>query len=446
MAFDRPPDNILDVVVGQRSEPALGGDKPHVVSYAGMGVRHVLALADASTGPMPTRMAPQRAAAALVARLRTSLYMTAEERLLEAFSDAHDAVRQAAVGTHAQGRAGAGLVAALVDAGGVTFGRIGAGRAFLVLDGHARAVFDAMAHGLVGDGRTLPQIVRHDRPLPPGARVVLISDGAAHAVAGDLADLVVRAPPQLAAVRVVEAARHRGRREGLACLVLEVVTDLLRSHHPAVEKVTAPEEAPLTDERGLVRTPPRRPRRIQTATGRGSAGGLWLALLASMAVGAVTALLTHPMGPAPQAASTAPEARPQATPVAPAQAADVPAPQALAAAASPDSGDGSPDASGDEDAATQALPPKVAESLERAFAADSVKHASWALRRHLRKRFRRIGYPAYDEASAWVRAHRSPRVVAVLAYLLKGKPPQRTQRWLAKLLPELYAAAAAGLP
>ena len=75
--------DILEVTVGQRSEPALTGEHTTVSSYAGLGTRHVMVLADAAMLPLTTRLAPQTVVSAIVARIRTSLYMTNEERLVD---------------------------------------------------------------------------------------------------------------------------------------------------------------------------------------------------------------------------------------------------------------------------------------------------------------------------------------------------------------------------
>jgi len=452
----RPHDGALEtleVVVGQRAEPALGGDQGVVTAYAGLGTRHVMVVADAAFGPMSTRAAPQTAASALVARVRTSLFRTARERLQEALADADRAVSEAATGTHAHGQAGCGLVCVYFDLGGATFARVGGGKAYVVVDRDCEAIFDRPAAGYIGDGVSQPEIRAQLGALPRGARIVLLSDATASAVAGDLAAVIAGLPPQLAAVRVVEAARRRGKREALACLILELHTDLARPYHPSVARAGRYAEQPLMGVPGVpdppVRPKPRpRPAIYQPPDGferRGARGGLVWGVLLALCLGIGVAIMVRPWEPAKpepevtvgqlidQTVDQMPvvDAGPQ-LPLADIPVAEGALPGRDASVASIDEFDEGP--------AAQSPPRnKVEEDIAAAFAKATPKAAAIHLLRHLRKRFKRIGYPAYDEVSAWVKRNKSRHVVETLAYIMKGKHPFRTRRWLSKLMPDLLA-------
>ena len=429
----------LEVVVGQRSEPAQGGDKGVVTAYAGLGTRHIMVVADGSIGPMATRTAPQTAAAALVARVRTSLLRSPRERLVEAMRDAGRAVEEAARGTHAHGQAGCGLVCVYFDLSGATFARVGAGRAYVVIERSSEAIFDRSAAGFVGDGVSTPEIRAQLGALPRGSRIVLLSDETAISVAGDLAAIVAGVPPQLAAVRVVEAARRRGRREALACLVLEVQSDLSRPYHPAVARAGRYEEPALTtatrkdsDSRrargGSFSEPERAPRAI-----------LWAWVLAlSVALGVFlwppseddSEVPKVSLFEAPAQMSRDTWKEDTDTEVA------IPRPDIPVAEGAITRGQGVQNRTRQRLRAAGPANP-IEGKIASAFSQRPPKKAAMRLLRHLRRRFKRIGYRAYDEVSQWVKRNKSRHVLETLAYIMRGKHPYRTRRWLAKLMPEL---------
>jgi hypothetical protein len=80
----------------------------------------------------------------------------------------------------------------------------------------------------------------------------------------------------------------------------------------------------------------------------------------------------------------------------------------------------------------------VDDDIAAAFAQGTPKKSAMALLRHLRKRFRLVGYPAYEEISRWVKKNKTRHVLETLGYLMKGQHPYRTRRWLSRLMPELY--------
>lgn len=441
----------LEVVVGQRAEPALGGVQGVVTGYAGLGTRHVMVIADAASGPVSTRQAPQTAAAALVARVKTSLFRTPRERLVEALADADRAVSAAASGTHAHGRSGCGLVCVYFDLTGATFARVGGGKAYVVVGRNFETIFDRVAAGYVGDGVSQPEIRAQLGSLPRGARIVLLSDATAAAVAGDLGSVIFGIPPQLAAVRVVEAARRRGKREALACLILELQSDLARPYHPAVGRAERYEEPPLTGVPGVPGGSRSLPKRSaiygaderQRATGSGS--WVWQGVVA-LCLGIGAAFWAQPWestaGNEDQLAALIEQGNVvvQSMPDVSQDGPQLPIPDipvavgALDAQNNPNNENSGPD----ERVGLNSGPANANErSIARAFAQPTPKKAAMALMRHLRKRFRRRGYPAYEEVSVWVKAHKNRHVLQTLGYMLKGKQPFRVRRWLSKLMPEL---------
>jgi len=84
-----------------------------------------------------------------------------------------------------------------------------------------------------------------------------------------------------------------------------------------------------------------------------------------------------------------------------------------------------------------------ADRIARALSGTNPKRSARRLSRYLRKRFRRVGYPAYREVGRWIRRHPSPHVVETLLEMMKRDEPKRTRRWLAKLIGTLYKQDAA---
>ena len=450
----------LEVGVGQRTLAGLDGEVPPIASYGGFGARHVAVVAAAREPPVATRLGPQRAASAILGRARSSLLELRPDRLAAAFQEAHSAVARAAEEARLPAGVGAGVVAALLDPGGLTVGRVGRGRAILLMDGGVRALFRRPpAPGYVGDGRAVPEIVSVPGPLPSGARLVLLTDGAAAAVSGDVDALTRGVPPQRAALNLTEAARRRGHRQALAALVLEVASDLQRERHPAAGPVAQRLEPPA--EHAHAFTPRRRP--IQTRAPSPERGGLWFAFLGAALAGGAVALATTPRSPEePVTVHRLTEAR--GAPSDGAHGASrVPAgglglgPAGSRSRASGTAALGAPDAvgpdapaEGDAEASgatslgpQDARPVPHADRIARALSGTSAKRSARRLSRYLRKRFRRVGYPAYREVGRWVEEHPSPHVVETLLEMMKRDQPKRTRRWLAKLMAALYKRDAA---
>ncbi|MGM0574375.1 MAG: PP2C family protein-serine/threonine phosphatase [Myxococcota bacterium] len=381
---------------GQWTEPATSGEHTVATAYVGTSRLHVLVVADGATGPVPSRLAAQSAVSALVSAWRSREGEATSDRLRAGFREAHQAVRRAAVGSHAEGAAGTSLVTLVVEAGRLTLARLGGGRAYLVEPGAAVTALGkgAPPDGYIGDGRSDPEIGSFPTDLAPGDRLILSTEATARPLAGDLDALCRGSSPQLVAQALVSAARRRGASTALALQVLEMRSEsLLREAHPAVGRIDR-HQAPTFDVDG------RRVRGLARRSGstrRGTPGASVAGVL-GLATGALAAWLQL-AGPA-----APPPARPD------------------------------PPAVDTTDAAGAEQSP----SLVPLFREGTPEEAARAVGARLEATYAREGPVALDEAEAWIRAHRDPRVVEVLVALLDQRPSTAVRRWVRDLLPGLW--------
>ena len=212
----------LEAIVGQRVEPALTGDNTTLTTYVGATRHHLLAIGDATYAPNITRFGLQAAIAGAVKGFQASTALAPREKLLDAFAAARTAVENAKKENQYTNPTGAALTIAIVHPEGVCVGRLGGGRVHLFLGQQLHALFEGPGLSFVGGGAEEPEISEHHTALDPGDKVVVLSEQSYGGTLGQLPELVGRKAPQLAAVRVVEAARRRGQRESLAALVLQI--------------------------------------------------------------------------------------------------------------------------------------------------------------------------------------------------------------------------------
>lgn len=418
----------LEVTLGQRAVASVHGDQTTATAYAGLGARHVLLVADGAAGPVATRLAAQVATSAALARFRASVFPHTEEQLVEAFAEAHQAVRRGAMGTHADGNAGASMVAVVVEARGVVAARVGGGRVYVIDDGVVRPLFRDEGEGYIGDGAQIPDIVTHDEPLTRGGRVVVMNESVARAVAADV-DRLASGPAQLAAGRLADAARRRAQYDPLAVQVMEVHHAPARpGHHPAFSRLDRDSGRTLSADGRWIGPSDAIRARSQRGRGRGEIGWvIWFGL--AVLVGAGAALIA--VEPAP--------AEPDPMRVDPAlverRVDPVPTAEALEA-----------DARGDLDEATAAdaapasgLSEEVTADIDAAFGHDSPSRAARALRSYITRRFAADGDQVFDDLEAWLERHDDPAIIATLLELMKERDLKRTHRWLTDLLPRLYS-------
>lgn len=414
----------LEVTLGQRAVASVHGDQTTATAYAGLGARHVLLVADGAAGPVATRLAAQVATSAALARFRASVFPHTEEQLVEAFAEAHQAVRRGAMGTHADGNAGASMVAVVVEARGVVAARVGGGRVYVIDDGLVRPLFRDEGQGYIGDGERIPDIVTHDEPLTRGGRVVVMNESVARAVAADV-DRLASGPAQLAAGRLVDAARRRAQYDPLAVQVMEVHHAPPRpGHHPAFSRLDRDSGRTLSADGRWIGPSDAVRARSQRGRGRSEIGWvIWFGL--AVLIGAGAALVV--------AEPTAPEPDPMRVErrVEPSPTARVVEPDARVAA---DAAPAEPDV-----AAPAGLPTEIAADIDAAFAHDSPTRAARALRSYITRRFAADGDQVFSDLEAWLESHDDPAIIATLLELMKERELKRTHRWLTDLLPRLYS-------
>ena len=291
--------NELEVGVGQWSEPGRSGEATTASAYAGFGEYHLVVVADGARGATPAKSVAQAAVAALTAAFRAGSPHTAvAERLADAFRSVHGAIKDATIGTHAEGRGGAEIAAFIIEAGHVTFARIGGGRLY-ILESHGALSFPVSAtNGFAGDGVSEPDIVTRAVALMPGDRLVLATEATARTIAADIGALAQSSSPQLTAQALVGAARRRGERGALVAHVVEVRSEATkRGRRPTLTTAD-------------ISTPPaigldgRQMRGLPSAKRQGNIPWGWLIALISLA--AITAywpaeFFTAPMTSEPEA-------------------------------------------------------------------------------------------------------------------------------------------------
>ncbi len=423
----------LVIGVGQWSEPATSGAATTASAYAGYGEVHLAAVADGAAGPVPSRVAAQAAVSSLTASFRaTAGKASTQERLETAFAEAHQAVRRAALGSHAEGRAGASLAAAVIERDTITFGRIGGGRLHALRSETAVAFSGRTPAGYVGDGITPPDVTTHALRLETGDRVVLATDPTARTIAADLSALARGGSPQIMAQSLVGAARRRGESGALVLQVLEVRSQSVeRDAHPALSRLAQP-EVPTYDVDG---------RRVHGFARRpaptGPAALATIVLVLGVATGGVAAWMAgpatdgvrHPTGLASTAApTTAPRDPPDGS--------DGAALDALPAeAAAADTGLEGP---------AEPPAPRSADDarVEGLFMTGEPNEAARALKRHLERSRRQTGGSALVAVDRWVAGHADARVVRVLVELIQLRPRDPIRRWAADLVADLYGRAA----
>ena len=404
----------LDVAVGHGSSPSTGGAATTASTYAGFGHLHLLVVADGAAGPVPSRIAAQAAVSAVTASVRATSGHTVDERLFAAFRDAHRAVRRSAVGSHAEGRAGAAVAALVLTRERVTLARIGGGRAYVVSsDGNISRFAPSVADGYVGDAVSVPELVSRPTHLMTSDRLVLATEATARTIASDLASLCRGDSPQAVAQRLAATARRRGESGALLVQVLEVRSEHVeREAHPAVARLARGHARTYDVEGRRVHGLRERPRH-RSGPGRLA---VVVALAGALTGGALGWLTSRPGPPAAHTSRGAPDAP---TPPPP-----PPAPVSPTATRPP---------------AEDAGPPLHEEALAEAFREpSSIAGCAKAVRRYLDRTWRQEGQRGLDRAAAWVELNRSKHVIDVLVAVLQGGPPHRIRTWAGEVLSILY--------
>lgn len=417
--------HVLEVTLGQRTLASVHGEQTTATAYAGLGTRHLLLTADGAEGPVPSRLAAQIATSAAVARFRGSVFPHTEEQLREAVAEAHQAVRRGALGTHAEGQAGASLTVVVIEPGGVTAARVGGGRVYVLIRDRLRPLFREEGRGYVGDPSSTTEIVSFLEPLPAGSRIIAVTEAVARAVAADLDQLASGPPAQLVATRLTDAARRRGQYEALAAQVCEIQESPMRpGPHPAFARIDREASRTLSaDGRWLG---PADPSRGRPHSRTESGWFIWFFVAALLGAGA--AFIAHGGGAGP--------AR-EAAPVAHAPDSD-----AIAATTAPPDPGPSDDVGGAApDAGAPILAPNVAADIAALFEHATPTRAAHAIRNYITKRWQSDGDRVFDDLEAWITTHDDPVIIGALLELSRDRDLRRTYKWLNDLLPRLYSRA-----
>lgn len=417
---------VLEVTLGQRALPSVHGEQTTATAYAGLGSRHLLLAADGAAGPVPSRLAAQIATAAAAARFRASVFPSAGEQLVEAVAEAHQAVRRGALGTHAEGQAGASLTVVVVEPSGVTAARVGGGRVYIMVEGRLHSLFRDEGRGHVGDQVTAAEIASYNDPLPTGSRIIAITESVVRSVAADLDQLAAGPAPQLAAARIAEAARRRGQYEPLAVQVCEIQETPTRfGHHPAFARIDRAASRTLTaDGRWLGKGEGARARAHAHGSGRAETGWIvWFFVAALLGAGA--ALIVNSgvasVAQAPIAVDVSPDASATA-----AEPTPPPNPELADALDAP------------PDAEPEALPAEVAAEIAALFDHGSPNRTARAVRNYITRRWPRDGDRVFTDLERWIGGQNDPAIIAALLELMKDRDLKRTVKWLEDLLPRLY--------
>ncbi len=407
----------IQAIVGQRAEDSLeGGGQSTLTSYLGSGALHVMVIADASVAPVPTAYALQATTSAIVASIRRSPVPDFRQRVQDAFLAADAAVRNASREQQLTHTTGAAATVAVVHPGGVVMGSVGGGRAYVWLNGSVEPFLETVPIGFVGDGTTKPLIEEFPSPPEEGMRVLLLSSATYRGVAGKVPELMSRHEPQLATIRITEAARRRGCLGALASLILECQPI---GPGPDLPVLDGPDHRPaasleVAGIRSLRRALPRRER---------ARGGIWLALALSLAAGSGAAILnmphSEPSEPDATTADVTPSTPMDTTPAAPDTLAEVVATDI-----------------GFEDTAPPVAP---AEDLEirDTFYRLSVKEAAKLLKKYILRRYRKVGKRVFMDLDRWVEVHANRHVVRVLGEALNLHLRRRSRAWVSKTLSRL---------
>lgn len=417
----------LEIRLGQRALPSVHGDQTSATAYAGLGMKHVLVLADGSAGEVGSRLAAQTASAAAMARIRSSVLPDMESTLYEAFGEAHQATRRVLLGTGLADKAGASLLVVVVGVDGLVVGRVGGGRVYLLRGDRLDPMFSATSGEVVGVGANEPEIVVANTVLGIGDRLIVLNEAAARPLAADLERLGRGGEAQLAASRLADAARRRGQLDPVSVQVIDIAGDSPRiGPHPALMRL-AREPA---DTFGLEGRRLGRRRRAEgssaPATERAEGSGLFIVLGLGGLLGALVAMLVH--------APPGVEAQPH-----PGQP-EVVAPEVWDAV---DTGELAPDTDVPEVEAA----PEVAEELLEIFAPESPRAIARNVKGYVTRNFPTEGEAVFaklEEAIGVVGAE--PKVIEALLELMREPELKRTAKWVSELLPRLYARSGAADP
>ena len=415
---------LLNAIVGQRAEPGFDGTQTTLTSYVGSGRVHLLIIVDAKCAPVVTRIGPQIVTTELVASFRRSRVPNMGARLRVAFADADAAIRQAIQEQKAPPNAGAGALVAAVSAGEVTFAKIGAGRAYM----YTKAGFDIFGRmactGYLGDGSTAPRIETYPHPLEEADRVLLLSDATHRGVSGQVKELVARYEPQLATIRLIEAARRRGCSDAIAALVLECRSTFRHDQVPVVDRRAGPP--------GQAEDRHPNARRLRRRSKRTFAGGLWSAAIATALAAGAVALVTSPHQDMPNIAS-----RPD---VLPRQDTRVAATD-WGLETTSDSGI-SASADTRQIGSPAPMPVVLVEKLHGIFGQEDSKRSARALRKLVQRgrKTRRRG--RMKQIEGWIYQQANKYIVSVLGDMLELKLRWSTRRWVQRILKELASRAA----
>lgn len=414
----------LEIRLGQRALPSVHGDQTTATAYAGLGMKHVLVLADGSAGEVGSRLAAQTASASAMARIRSSVLPDMESTLYEAFGEAHQATRRVLLGTGLADKAGASLLVVVVGADGLVVGRVGGGRVYLLRGDRLDPMYSATSGEVVGVGANEPEIVVANTVLGIGDRLIVLNEAAARPLAADLERLGRGGEAQLAASRLADAARRRGQLDPVSVQVIDIAGDSPRiGPHPALMRL-AREPA---DTFGLEGRRLGRRRRAEGSSGptteRAEGSGLVIVLGLGGLLGALVAMLVH----APEGTGVRPE--PGGAEVEVAELVEV-----------EETNEPPPDTVEPE---VEAAPQVAAELLE-IFAPESPRAIARNVRGYVTRNFPTDGEAVFtklEEAIAVVGAE--PKIIEALLELMREPELRRTAKWVSDLLPRLYAKAGA---
>lgn len=405
----------LEIRLGQRALPSVHGDQTTAAAYAGLGMKHVLVLADGSAGEVGSRLAAQTASASALARIRASVLPDMESTLYEAFGEAHQATRRVLMGTGLADKAGASLLVVVVGVDGLMVGRVGGGRVYLLRGDRLDPLFTATSSEAVGIGDNEPELIVAQTALGFGDRILVLNEAAARPLAADLERLGRGGEAQLSASRLADAARRRGQLDPVSVQVIDIAGDAPRvGPHPALARLARGQG----DTFGLEGRKIGKRRHVESAPSSGSSqgegSGLFIVLGLGALLGALVAMLVH----------QPPDALPPASvPSRPPEV--VAAPEVL---------------SKELDVVEVAVAkPAVAPELLEIFAPDSPRAIARNVRSYITRNFPTDGevvFTRLEEAIDAVGAE--PRVIEALLELMREPELKRSAKWVQELLPRLY--------
>ena len=414
--------DTLDAIVGQRVEPALTGDNTTLTTYVGASRHHFLAIGDATYAPNVTRFGLQAAIAGAVKGFQASQALAPREKLTDAFAAARNAVENAKIENQYSNPTGAALTIAVVHPEGVCVGRLGGGRVHFFLGNQLHALFEGPGLSFVGGGAQEPEISEHHTALEPGDKVVILSEQSYGGTLGQLPELVGRKAPQLAAVRVVEAARRRGQRESLAALVLQIKMrdsqhgiDLRESQAPS----TRNNDHGRSTYRSSIYGPPN----------KSPFSNLLMILLAAF-IGGGSVGLYHALGEkeAVEPARSESNAKPETK-------------QPIEDFQLPEEDTLEPDTELNVPEEPEEQTVGDAERIHAIFMQSEMRAATRALRRYARRRVRLYPEEPFVHLTQWVRVNPTEHTIAVLETVLQKKLHFQLRRWTGRMLAELARKA-----